>query len=300
MVKTLKKLAIRPEDILAVMMIIPSLWAATQSEYYYFLNGNIVFSKHTSGLLLLLVLSILTALYENRTQRIIDTIKSGVKIPEVTMEDQLVYLWKTKFRILHVARDYLPFLICILAYHTLLNVIPHVKYYNLDSTFMYIEKHFVEVWRVAIIGWFNQTSSFKPLMTIAYKTYILSVPILAAYLYMVKNLEKFRYFLLAVVLGSVMALIVNMLLPTIGLDAFTKQIVAAQNGSVSLPTVYSSVVMFFAFKIGRTLGFVFIPLAALSFLADILTYSNYLLAVLIGIAIGAIAVPLAKYIGGKI
>ena len=77
MVKLLNKLAIRPEDILAVLMIIPSLLAARQSEYYYFLNGNIVFSKHTSGLLLLLILSILTALYENRTQRIIDTIKSG-------------------------------------------------------------------------------------------------------------------------------------------------------------------------------------------------------------------------------
>ena len=131
MVKLLKKLAIRPEDILAVLMIIPSLLAARQSEYYYFLNGNIVVSKHTSGLLLLLILSILTALYENRTQRIIDTIKSGVKIPEVTMEDQLVYLWKTKFRVFYVARDYLPFLICILAYHSLLNVLPHVKYYQI-------------------------------------------------------------------------------------------------------------------------------------------------------------------------
>jgi len=299
MVKLLKKLAIRPEDILAVLMIIPSLLATRQSEYYYLLNGNIVFSKHTSALLLLLILSILTALYENRTQRIIDTIKSGVKIPEVTMEDQLVYLWKTKFRILYVARDYLPFLVCILAYHPLLNVIPHLKYYHLDNAFMYIEKHFVEVWRVAIIGWFNHTSSFKTLMAVAYKTYVLSVPILAAYLYMVKNLEKFRGFLLAVVFSSIMALMVNILLPTIGLDASIKQIIAAQNGSVSLPALYSSVIMFFAFKIGRTLGLVFIPLATLTFLADILTYSNYLLAVLIGVLIGAVAVPLAKYVGGK-
>ena len=294
-----KKLAIRPEDVLATLMIIPSLWAARQSEYYYLFNGNIVVSKHTSVLLLLLILSIMTALYENRTQRIIDTIKSGVKIPEVTMEDQWVYLWKTKFRILYVARDYLPFLICIFAYHYLLSIIPHIKAYSLDNFFIYIEKTFVELWRVPVIGWFNQTTNFKTWMVVAYKTYILSVPILAAYLYMVKNLEKFRYFLLAVVLGSVMALVVNMLLPSMGLDAYTKQIVTAQNGSVSLAAVYSSVVMFFSFKIGRTLGLTFIPLAALSFLADILTYSNYLCAVIIGVAIGAIAVPLAKYIGGR-
>jgi len=295
-----KKLAIRPEDILAVLMILPSLWAARQPEYYQFLNGNIVLSKHTTGLLLLLILSILTALYDNRIQRIVDTIKSGVKIPAVTIEDQLIYLWKTKFKILYVARDYLPFLICILAYQTLLSVIPHIKYYHLDEFFMMIEKNFVEWWRVAIIGWFSERATFKALMTVAYKTYILSVPILAAYLYMVKNLEKFRYFLLAIVLGSVMALIANMLLPSMGLDAYTKQIISARNGSVSLPTVYSAVVMFFSFKVGRTLGCVFLPLAALSFLADILTYSNYLLAVLIGIALGAIAVQFSKLlIGGK-
>ena len=295
----LKRLAIRPEDILAVLMIIPSLWVARQSEYYSFLNGNIVVSKLTGGLLLLLILSILTALYENRAQRIIDTIKSGVKIPQVTMSDQLIYLWKTKFRILLVARDYLPFLICILAYHTILSDLPHVKYYHLDNFFMVIEKSFVESWRVAVIGWFSHNVNFKAMMSVAYKTYILSVPILAAYLYMVKDLKKFRYFLLAVVFGSAMALIFNMLLPSMGLDAYTKQIVSAQNGSVSLPTVYSSVVMFFSFKIGRTLGLVFIPLALLSFLADILTYSNYLVAVLIGILIGVIAVPLARYVGEK-
>ncbi len=295
----LKKLAIRPEDILAVLMILPSLWVARQSEYYSFLSGNIVVSKLTGGLLLLIILSLLTALYENREQRIIDTIKSGVKIPQVTMEDQLIYLWKTKFRILIVARDYLPFLICILAYHTILNGLPHVKYYNLDNIFMVTEHKFVESWRVAVIGWFSQKTNFKALMQVAYKTYILSVPILAVYLYMVKDLKKFRYFLLAVVFGSVMALIVNIFMPSLGLYAYSKEIIAAQNGSVSLPTVYSSVVMFFAFKIGRTLGFVFIPLALLSFLADILTYSNYLVAVLIGILIGLIAVPLARYVGER-
>lgn len=295
----LKRLAIRPEDILAVLMIIPSVWVARQSEYYSFLNGNIVVSKLTGGLLLLLILSVLTALYENRAQRIIDTIKSGVRIPEVTMGDQLIYLWKTKFRILLVARDYLPFLICILAYHTILNGLPHVKYYHLDNFFMMVEKNFVESWRVAIIGWFSHKTNFKALISIAYKTYILSVPILAAYLYMVKDLKKFRYFLLAVVFGSAMALIFNMLMPSMGLEASTKQIIASQNGSISLPALYSAVVMFFAFKIGRTLGFVFIPLACLSFLADILTYSNYLVAVLIGILIGVIAVPLARYVGER-
>ena len=124
---------------------------------------------------------------------------------------------ENKIRILLVARDYLPFLICILAYHTILNDLPHVKYYHLDNFFMMVEKNFVEGWRVAVIGWFSDKANFRALMSVAYKTYILSVPILAAYLYMVKDLKKSLYFLLAVVFGLAIALIFNMLMPSMGL-----------------------------------------------------------------------------------
>lgn len=299
MAKIFSRKAIRPEDVLAFLMILPSIWVARQPEYYYLFNGNIVMSKHLTGFLLLLVLAIVTALYENRIQRIIDTIKSGVKIPQVSMEDQLVHLWKTKYRILQVARDYLPFLICIVAYHSLQSIMPQFGSYRLDEAFIYVEKLLVEPWRTHVINWFSNVTDFKTLMTIAYKTYILSVPILAGYLYMIKDLQKFRNFLLAVVIGSIVALLINAIMPSMSLDSHSRQLIGAYNGTVSLPAVYSTVVLFFAFKIGRTLGLTFVPLAVLSFMAELLTYSNYLTAVLIGFILGALAVPLAKYIGGK-
>jgi len=43
----------------------------------------------------------------------------------------------------------------------------------------------------------------------------------------------------------------------------------------------------------------YIPIALLCFLADILTYSNYFMAVIIGILVGIIAIPLSKWVGER-
>jgi hypothetical protein len=95
MMKENKLHIIRPEDVLALLMILPSIWVTSPSEYYYLFNGNLVVSKHTTALMLLLLFAVLTSLYENRVQRIIDTMKSGVKIPAVTIQDQSLYLWNS-------------------------------------------------------------------------------------------------------------------------------------------------------------------------------------------------------------
>ncbi|MFH1223702.1 MAG: hypothetical protein V1647_05105 [Pseudomonadota bacterium] len=268
-----KQPLIRIEDVLAALMILPSIWVTSPSEYYSLFNGNIVVSKHTTALILLFIFAILTALYENRIQRIIDSIKSGVKIPAVTMEDQTVFLWKTKFRILYVIRDYLPFLICILAYHRLQAILPHWEVINLDNAFRWLDLHIIEGFRAALISWGSNSPRFNDVIGLSYKSYFLSVPIIATYLYLIKDTKKFRQLFLAIVTGSIFALIVQ---------------------TVSLPAIYTSVALFYSLKISRILMYWYMPIAILCFLADILTSSNYFAAVVIGVIIGVVSIPIAK------
>jgi hypothetical protein len=298
MMKENKLHIIRPEDVLALLMILPSIWVTSPSEYYYLFNGNLVVSKHTTALMLLLLFAVLTSLYENRIQRIIDTMKSGVKIPAVTIQDQSLYLWKRKFRILQVIRDYLPFLVCIIAYHRLAVIIPHVKDYNLDRIFMSFDRLVIEGARLKILGWFGSSQEFKDFMTVSYKTFLLGVPIISTYLYMVKAFKKFREFLLAIAIGSAIALIISMVFPCIGLEAIIKSIPGPMTGSISLPAIYTATIIMFSIKFSRPLLTFYIPIAALFFLAEILSYSSYFLVIIISVMVGLIAVPLARSVQG--
>ena len=289
---------IRPEDVLALLMILSSIWVTSPSEYYYLFNGNLVVSKHTTALMLLVLFAIFTSLYENRIQRIIDTMKSGVKIPAVTISDQSVYLWKRKFRILQVIRDYLPFLVCIIAYHRLTVLIPHVKGYNIDRVFMSFDRLVIEGVRLKILGWFGSSREFKDILSLSYKTYLLGVPIIATYLYMVKQFQKFRRFLLAIIIGSILALLISMFFPSVGLDSIVNNIKAPLSGSISLPTIYTTILLLFAIGFSKALSSFYLPIAILFFIAEILSYHSYLLTIVIGVIVGLIAMYLAKLIQG--
>jgi len=282
-----KQPIIRIEDILAVLMILPSIWVTSPSEYYSMFNGNIVVSKHTTALTLLFMFAILTALYENRIQRIIDSIKSGVKIPAVTIEDQSIYLWKTKFRILYVIRDYLPFLICILAYHRLLDILPAITIYRMDDIFRSVDGALVEGFRSTVLAWEHNSHRLKDVISLSYKSYFLSVPIVATYLYLIKDLKKFRQLFLAIVIGSIFALIINILFRT------------SDTRSVSLPAIYTSVLLFYSLNISKLLMYWYMPIAVLCFLADILTHSNYFIAVILGIIVGVAAIPISRWLGDR-
>jgi hypothetical protein len=300
MTKKIRLSLIRPEDVLALLMILPSVWVTSPSEYYYLFNGNIVVSKHMTALMLLFLFAIFTALYENRIQRIIDTIKSGVKIPAVTIGDQIVHLWRNKFRILYVIRDYLPFLICVIAYHRLTIFIPQVDIRNsvIDRMFMSFDRFLLEDLRLAILAWIGGYHWFKDLVSLSYKTYFLAVPILATYLYMLKEFDKFRQFMLAISIGTLMSLLFNIMMPCLGLESVIKNISSDLTGSVSLPAVYTTTVLLYSFKFNRTLALFYLPIATLFFIADILSYSNYLLSIITSLLIAYLAIPVAKYVKG--
>lgn len=285
---------IRTEDVIAMLMIIPSLWVTSPSEYFSLFNGSIILSKHTTALLLLFIFALLAALYQNRVQRIIDTIKSGVKIPEVTIQDQTVHLWKTKFQVLNSIRDYLPFILCILAYQRLVTLVPHSPHEGLDKLFMQIDAVIVNDLRNYIIGKIGHYKSFNDFIHIFYKTYLISVPFVAIYLYIFKEYRKFREFLLAIVAGLILSLLVDIFLPSIGMDIYMKKFHVHWDGTISIPSLYTAIVLFYSFKVGKTLTTFFIPVAVLFFLADILSFSNYFTAVIISIIIAAISVPTAR------
>ncbi len=277
-----------------MLMIIPSLWVTSPSEYYSLFNGNIILSKHTTALLLLFIFALLAALYQNRVQRIIDTIKSGVKIPEVTIQDQTVHLWKTKFQVLNAIRDYLPFLLCMLAYQRIVTLIPHSPHAGLDKFFMQIDADVVNNFRNYIIGHFGTYKSFNDFLHILYKTYMISVPFVAIYLYIFKEYRKFREFLLAIVAGLILSLLVDLFLPSIGMDIYTKKFHVHWDGSISIPSLYTAIVLFYSFKVGKTLTTFFLPFSILFFLADILSYSNYFAAIITSIILAAISIPTAR------
>lgn len=298
MMKENKLHLIRPEDVLALLMIIPSIWVTSPSEYYYLFNGNLVVSKHVTALMLLLLFAIFTSLYENRIQRIIDTMKSGVKIPAVTMSDQAVYLWKRKNRILQVSRDYLPFLLCIIAYHRLTQLIPHIKHYDIDRIFMSFDRSVIESLRLKALALFGQSREFKDILSLSYKTYLLGVPVIATYLYMIKQFKKFREFLLAITLGSIIALLVSIIFPSLGLEAILNNSKAPLSGTISIPAIYTVVVLVFSIKYSKPLASFYIPIATLFFFSQILSYSSYLLAIVVSVIIGLVALPLARLIQG--
>ncbi len=285
---------IRTEDIIALMMIIPSLWVTSPSEYYSLLNGSIILSKHATGLLLLFIFAILAALYQNRMQRIIDTIKSGVKIPEVTIQDQFVHLWKTKFNILYVIRDYLPFLLCIIAYQKLVTLVPHVPHQGLDKIFLHIDAVVVQEFRHYILSKVGHYRWFNDLLHLSYKTHILAVPFVAIYLYIFKEYSKFRGFLLSIVVALILSLVVDIFFPSIGMDIYTKKFHVHWDGTISIPALYTAVVLVYSFKVGKTLTSFFIPVALVLFLSDILSFSNYFSAIMISIIVALISVPLSS------
>ena len=289
---------IRPEDVLALLMILSSIWVTSPSEYYYLFNGNLVVSKHTTALMLLVLFAIFTSLYENRIQRIIDTMKSGVKIPAVTISDQSLYLWKRKYRILQVIRDYLPFLLCIIAYQRLTVLIPHVREYNIDRVFMSFDRLVIEGTRLKILGWFGSSREFKDILSLSYKTYLLGVPIISTYLYMIKQFKKFRGFLLAIIIGSALALLISTFFPSLGLAAIVNNIKAPLSGSISLPTIYTTILLLFAIGYSKPLSSFYIPIATLFLVAEVLSYYSYLLTIVISVIVGLIAMYLAKLIQG--
>ncbi|MEI6093708.1 MAG: hypothetical protein WCQ47_08565, partial [bacterium] len=236
--------------------------------------------------------------YENRIQRIIDTMKSGVKIPAVTISDQTVYLWKRKFRILQVIRDYLPFLVCIIAYHRLTQLIPHAKSYNIDRVFMSFDRFVIESLRLKTLSFFGHSREFRDVLSLSYKTYLLCVPVIATYLYMIKQFKKFREFLLAITLGSVITIIVSIIFPSIGLEAILNNSRAPLSGTISIPAIYTVIVLVFSLKYIKPLASFYIPIASLFFISQILSYSSYMLAIVISAIIGLVAVPLARLIQG--
>ena len=300
MTKKIRLSLIRPEDVLALLMILPSVWVTSPSEYYYLFNGNIVVSKHLTALMLLFLFAIFTALYENRIQRIIDTIKSGVKIPAVTINDQIVYLWRNKFRILYVIRDYLPFLICVIAYHRLTIFIPEVEMKDsvIDRIFMSFDRFMIEDLRLWALAWIGNHLWIKDLISLSYKTSFLAVPILATYLYMLKEFDKFRQFMLAISIGTLLSLLLSIMMPCLGLESVIKNINSNLTGSISLPAVYTATVLFYSFKFNKTLALFYLPISILFFIADILSYSNYLLSITLSLLIGYLAIPIAKYVKG--
>ena len=285
---------IRVEDVIAALMIIPSLWVTSPSEYYSLFNGSLILSKHTTALILLFIFALLAALYENRIQRIVDTIKSGVKIPEVTIQDQTVHLWKTKFKVLNSIRDYLPFLLCMLAYHRLVTMVPHSPNEGLDKIFMQIDAVVINNFRHYIMIKVGPHKWFNDFLHLFYKTYIIAVPFVAIYLYTFKEYKKFREFLLAIVVGLILSIVVDIFLPSVGTDVITKKFQVHWDGTISIPSLYTAIVLFYSIKVGKTLTFFFLPVAILFFVADILSFSNYFSAVVISILVALVSIPLAR------
>jgi len=275
-------------------MIIPSLWVTSPSEYYSIFYGNIILSKHTTALLLLFIFALLAALYENRIQRIIDTIKSGVKIPEVTISDQTVHLWKTKFKVLNAIRDYLPFLVCILAYYRLVTLIPHSPHEGLDKIFIHMDAVVVNGFREYIMSRVGTYKGFNDFLHLFYKTYIIAVPFVAIYLYIFKEYKKFREFLLAIVVGLILSLLIDMFFPSIGMALYTKKFNVHWNGTISIPSLFTAIVLFYSLKVGKTLTSFYIPVAILFFMADILSFSNYFSAVVVSIVVAFLSVSVAR------
>ena len=66
------------------------------------------------------------------------------------------------------------------------------------------------------------------------------------------------------------------------------------DGSISIPSLYTAIVLFYSIKVGKTLTSFYLPVAILFFLSDILSFSNYFSAVVISIIVAMISIPLAR------
>lgn len=254
-------------------MIIPSLILTSPYEYYRFFDGSLVISKHLTGVLLLLIFAVLAVLYENRVQRIIDTIKSGVKIPSVTFEDQVKNLWQKKLLILKVFRDYLPFLLCILAHQKLLSILEQ------KITIHQFENIISNSTRYNILSYIISFPKLKDIMYITHKTYLLIVPVLAVYLYFFKQFKQFRQFLFSVIIISIMDLAM--------LYFF--------NIKLSTPIIYTAIVLFYSLIIDKSLFLFFISIAILIFFTDFMIFATNHIITLLSISLGVISIFISRY-----
>jgi hypothetical protein len=288
------KIRLKVEEYIALAVIIASFFVTSPSKYFYLFNGWIVMSKHMMAFWVLFVFSILTILYKNRIQRIIDTIKSGVEIPAVTLEDQATHLWKSRYRILLVARDYLPFVLCLLAYTNLTTIVDMFGRATIDTFMLTAEQMIIGNLRNNMIVFVNQTIVFKDALAVAYNTYAISVPIFALYLHLLKRFKNFREFMLAIIIASFFSLGINCFLPSYGLTTMTTGIPKDLLGTVSLPACYTTLVLFFSLTVSPKLTFLYTPVAILLFLADSLSYSHYVISILSGALTGLISIPISK------
>jgi hypothetical protein len=287
---------IRPEDIIALVFILPSLYISSPYEYYKFLNGSIVVSKHLTAFVLLLIFAFFAALYENKVKRIIDTIRSGVKIPEVTIEDQLTHLWKSKNIVFRTFRDYFPFIFFILAYQTI------SEYLTAQDLVTKISANFINIistlsieFKFFITKFLKTYPSLKSILEFSHKTYFLSVPILTTYLYFLKKYNKFRIFFTTIMLASIFSLFINLFLQeNLKLVVDTKTILT--NTKISIPTLYTVVVLYYSFIMNKTIAGLYLPIALILLVQDIVAYSNNFLGLLLSIFITIIAISISKLI----
>jgi len=278
--KKYKKFNIKIEEYITLILIISSFFITSPSEYFVFFHGEIIISKYTIAFTFLFILSVLTTLYKNRIQRIIDTIKSGVKIPEVTIEDQIIHFLKNKGKILLVIRDYLPFVLCMLAFSSIKNLSTILNHTSIEPWFINAEQILINNIREYVNSLIEPYKIIKNILTLSYNTYTLSVPILAIYLHLTKKFSAFREFMLAIIISNILGLTINITL--------------YGPNSVSFPVAFTSIVLFFSLTVSPKLTLFYMPIAILLCFADILNFSHYFISILIGIVIGIVSIPVSK------
>ena len=263
----------RIEDIVAVIMVSLSLSLVSSSKFYYIFIGNMVISKHLTALFVLFLLAIFTSFYKNINQRIKDTVVSDVRIPSVTIYDQFKHLWDNKIIVLHVLRDYIPFLLVFVAYYDIKSEIMQGTLVTkcIDSP-MFVKNIFVN-----IHDFIMSSSTLSNLAKISYKTHLLSIPVLAMYMYLLKSLRNFRELMFATVVSSVMAILISL------------STVAGFN-NISTPALFTTIVLLFANRVSKPLTHAFIPIATMLFIMDIIVGMDCPYATIIGVIVGVVSV----------
>lgn len=261
---------LRIEDLVAIIVFYFSI--KMSSTFYYIVSDNIAISRHLIAIIILVLFAITTSIYRIRKRIIVDSIKSEVELPRLTIKDELIETWKKRHEILMVIRDYLPFLIILVSYYNILKNTPSITEHPIFRTPESL---------LSIANFIKETLAqnffLKKLANLSYSTHIISVPILASYMYLLKTQRMFRRLLLAISISAITGILI----------AKTSQLGIFH---ISMPVCFTTIVLIYAGKVSKPVTHVFLPIATFLLAMDITINIPYLSTTIAGVlnAIAAI------------
>jgi len=215
---------------------------------------------------------------------------------------------------LHVFRDFFPFVLALIFYERLHDLTPKLRPEVLDGALIAIDRR---IFGVDVPVWLDRfaTPQLTHVMVICYLSYFFAAAILACLIYWAGNRALFRDFLVSLTVATMIGYVGYLIVPAVGpylyqKDLFsgrlpgglplTEQLIAqvdamkgvARDCFPSLHTTHTTVVLVFAWRFRRIAFWAYLPMAIGLYISTMYLRMHYAVDVAAGFATATAGVML--------